>query len=77
MAKERAVRLVEATSSWGTGGADEAAVAARLTAQGISGPRAAAFAAVTAPFRGASTEATSGVIAAQYGGLTRRRRRCW
>ncbi len=70
VAKERAVRLVEATSSWGTGGADEAAVAARLTAQGISGPRAAAFAAVTAPFRGASTEATSGVIAAQYGGLT-------
>ncbi len=70
VAKERAVRLVEATSSWGPGGADEAAVAARLAAQGISGPRAAAFAAVTAPFRGASPEATSGVIAAQYGGLT-------
>ena len=37
-------------------------------------PRAAAFAAATAPFRGASTspssEATSGVIAVQYGGLT-------
>ena len=70
VAKERAVRLVEATSSWGPGGADEAQVAARLAAQGISGPRAAAFAAVTAPFRGASPEATSGVIAAQYGGLT-------
>ena len=74
VAKERAVRLVEATSSWGPGGADPAQVAARLTAQGISGPRAAAFAAATAPFRGASTspssEATSGVIAVQYGGLT-------
>ena len=74
VAKERAVRLVEATSSWGPGGADEAQVAARLVAQGISGPRAAAFAAVTAPFRrtssSPSSEATSGVIAAQYGGLT-------
>ncbi len=70
VAKERAVRLVEATSAWGPGGADEAQVAARLAAQGISGPRAAAFAAVTAPFRGTSPEATSGVIAAQYGGLT-------
>ena len=70
VAKERAVRLVEATSSWGPGGADPAQVAARLAAQGISGPRAATFAAVTAPFRGASREATSGVIAVQYGGLT-------
>jgi hypothetical protein len=70
VAKERAVRLVEATSSWGPGGADQAAVAARLTAQGVAGPRAAAFAAATAPFRGTSPEATSGVIAVQYGGLT-------
>jgi hypothetical protein len=70
VAKERAVRLVEATTSWGPGGADQGQVAARLSAQGISGSRAATFAAVTAPFRGASPEATSGVIAVQYGGLT-------
>jgi hypothetical protein len=70
VAKEKAVRLVEATSAWGAGGSGEAAVAAKLTAQGISGARAATFAAATAPFRGASPEATSGVIAVQYGGLT-------
>jgi hypothetical protein len=70
VAKERAVRLVEATSSWGPGGADPGAVAGRLAAQGISRPRAAAFAAVTASFRGTSSEATSAVIAAQYGGIT-------
>jgi hypothetical protein len=70
VAKEKAVRLVEATSAWGIGGAELPAVAARLTAQGISGERAAAFAAATAPFRSGSPEATSGVIAVQYGGLT-------
>jgi hypothetical protein len=70
VAKERAVRLVEATSSWAPGGTDQAAVAGRLAAQGISGERAAAFAAATAAFRGESPEATSGVIAVQYGGLT-------
>ncbi|HEU5000202.1 MAG TPA: hypothetical protein VFT68_14770 [Lapillicoccus sp.] len=70
VAKEKAVRLVEATSAWGVGGSGEASVAAKLTAQGISAARAATFAAATAPFRGASPEATSGVIAVQYGGLT-------
>src|SRR5690242_3547108 len=70
VAKEKAVRLVEATSAWNAGGAGEAQVAARLTTQGISGERAATFAAATAPFRGAGAEATSGVIAVQYGGLT-------
>ncbi|HEU4330846.1 MAG TPA: hypothetical protein VFR40_06975, partial [Lapillicoccus sp.] len=70
VAKEKAVRLVEATSAWGAGGSSDAAVTARLTAQGISGARAATFAAATAPYRGNSPEATSGVIAVQYGGLT-------
>jgi hypothetical protein len=70
VAKEKAVRLVEATSAWGPGASDEAAVAGRLAAQGISAERAAAFAAATARFRGGSSEATSGVIAVQYGGLT-------
>jgi hypothetical protein len=69
-AKERAVRLVEATSAWGPGAADAAQVAGRLVAQGISAERAAAFAAATAGFRGTSPEATSAVIAVQYGGLT-------
>jgi hypothetical protein len=70
VAKERAVRLVEATSAWSAGGSGEVAVAGRLAAQDIAGERAAAFAAATAPFRGASPEATSAVIAVQYGGLT-------
>lgn len=70
VAKEKAVRLVEATSAWGPGGSDEAAVAGRLAAQGIPGERAAAFVAATAPFRVGSREATSAVIAVQYGGLT-------
>jgi hypothetical protein len=70
VAKEKAVRLVEATSAWGAGASGQAEVAARLAAQGISGERAAAFAGATAPFRGSSPEATSGVIAVQYGGLT-------
>jgi len=70
VAKEKAVRLVEATSAWAPGALDEAAVAGRLAAQGISAERAAAFTAATAPFRGGSSEATSGVIAVQYGGLT-------
>jgi hypothetical protein len=70
VAKEKAVRLVEVTSAWGTGGSGEAAVAAGLVAQGVSGVRAATFAAATAPFRGPSPEATSSVIAVQYGGLT-------
>jgi hypothetical protein len=70
VAKEKAVRLVEATSAWGPGGADQAQVAGRLAAQGISGERAGAFAAATAPFRAGSPEATSAVIAVQYGGLT-------
>jgi hypothetical protein len=74
VAKERAVRLVEATSSWGPGGRDAVQVATRLAAQGVSGPRSGTFAAATAPFRGTSrspgSEATSAVIAVQYGGLT-------
>ncbi|HEY6743651.1 MAG TPA: hypothetical protein VI110_14925, partial [Lapillicoccus sp.] len=70
VAKEKAVRLVEATSAWGPGASEAAAVAGRLAAQGISAERAAALAAATAPFRGNSPEATSGVIAVQYGGLT-------
>ncbi len=70
VAKEKAVRLVEATSAWGPDGSDQAAVAGRLAAQEISVERATAFAAATAPFRGGSPEATSAVIAVQYGGLT-------
>jgi hypothetical protein len=70
VAKEKAVRLVEATSAWGPGTSEAAAVAGRLGARGISAERAAAFAAATAPFRGGSPEATSRVIAVQYGGLT-------
>ena len=70
VAKEKAVRLVEATSAWGPGTSEAAAVAGRLGARGISAERAATFAAATALFRGGSPEATSGVIAVQYGGLT-------
>lgn len=70
VAKEKAVRLVEATSAWGPGGADAGPVTARLVAQGIAPDRAATFAGATAPFRGSGPEATSGVIAVQYGGLT-------
>lgn len=63
------MRLVEAVSSWRPGQSGAAAAVQRLVALGIAPDRATVLASAAAPFQGRA-EATSGVISAQYGGLT-------
>jgi hypothetical protein len=69
-AKERAVRLVEALTSWSMGQSGEAAAVARLATLRIPTAKAAELAASAESFLGSAAEATSTVISAQYGGLT-------
>ena len=70
VAKERAVRLVEAVSAWTRGQGGVGPATRRLVQQGIPAPLAGRLAAASAPFLGSSLEATSAVISVQYGGLT-------